>query len=318
MQSFLKKSVSLCAAVCIAVFLSDCGLSSYGLNEFLARDYDVRLRTETLEKLVGDARPTPTGSKYSVLVLSDVHFGAEKLPGNGPRFDEAFFKWLDAYTPKPAFCVGLGDMAEHGWEDEYRRYWEFTVQLEACGIKTYNAVGNHDLYNSGWKHYRTYQFPYKSFYYFETPKFSWYCIDTASGSLGELQMRQLKKQMEADPKHKIVMTHFPLWANGHFYFSLQDSLERNRLIHLFARNNVKAVLTGHTHKETVSDFGKFMEYNHPGYFARGGWGVISIDEEAGTVESQILYLDAGRALSVRFPRRDLCSDEAGGVMEFGR
>lgn len=308
MKAFLKKGVRRCAVLCIAVFLSGCGLDSYGLNEFFTREHDVRSRTETLEKLEDGSLPTPlpTG-KYSVLVLTDVHFGAEKLPGNGPRFDEAFFAWLDAYEPKPAFCVGLGDMAEHGWEDEYRRYQEFTGKLLERKIQTYNAVGNHDLYNSGWKHYQNYLFPYKSFYYFETPRFSWYFIDTASGALGATQMRQLKKTMETDPKYKMVMTHFPLWANGHFYFSLQDSMERNRLIHLFARNNVKAVLTGHTHKETVSDFGKFMEYNHPGYFARGGWGIISIDEDAGSVESKIWYLDASRALCVRFPRRDLCS-----------
>ena len=201
-------------------------------------------------------------------------------------------------------------MAEHGWEEEFKRYEEFTGYLKKkYNITTYNAVGNHDLYNSGWQHYKKYLYPYKSLYYFEAGKFSWYFIDTASGSLGAGQMRLLNKTMQSDPNPKIVMTHFPLWANGHFYFSLQDSLERNLLISTFAKNNVKAVLTGHTHKKTVSDFGRFMEYNHPGFFAKAGWGLITVNPISGEVSSEIYYLPVSRALSIRFPNRDLCNGE---------
>lgn len=289
-----------------------CRLNSYGLNEFLYRPSGVKERTKKIEKLIGADLPPPphTPGIYRVLVITDVHFGAEKLPKNGPRFDDEFFAWLNALNPKPDFCVGLGDMAEHGWEEEFKRYKKFTDRLETdYNIKTYNAVGNHDLYNSGWQHYKKYLYPYKSLYYFEAGNFSWYFIDTASGSLGAGQMRLLNKTMQSDPNPKIVMTHFPLWANGHFYFSLQDSLERNLLISTFAKNNVKAVLTGHTHKKTVSDFGKFTEYNYPGFFAKAGWGLITVNTNTGEVSSETYYLPVSRALSIRFPNRELCNGE---------
>ena len=290
-----------------------CRLNSYGLNEFLYRPSGVKERTKKIEKLTGtDVPPVPpaTHGVFTVLVITDVHFGAEKLPKNGPRFDDDFFTWVSTLSPKPAFCVGLGDMAEHGWEEEFKRYEEFTGHLKKkYNITTYNAVGNHDLYNSGWQHYKKYLYPYKSLYYFEAGNFSWYFIDTASGSLGAGQMRLLNKTMQSDPNPKIVMTHFPLWANGHFYFSLQDSLERNLLISTFAKNNVKAVLTGHTHKKTVSDFGRFMEYNHPGFFAKAGWGLITVNPTTGEVSSKIYYLPVSRALSIRFPNRELCNGD---------
>ena len=283
-------------------------MNAYGLNEFLVRNPDVKTRTKRLEKLsAADAPTAPSTSEYTVLVITDVHFGAEKLPKNGPRFDEEFFTWLSPFTPKPKFCVGLGDMAEHGWEEEFERYKAFTDRLESThGIKTYNAVGNHDLYNSGWTYCKEYLYPFKSLYYFEAGGFSWYCIDTASGSLGDRQMRLLRKTMRSDPNPKIIMSHFPLWANGHFYFSLQDTLERNVLIATCAETGVKAALTGHTHIEKTSDFGKFTEYNHPGFYAKAGWGIITIDPVKQTVRSDIYYLPVSRALGVRFPNRALC------------
>ena len=307
-QSAPASAVLLSVLFILSVTVSGCGLNSYGLNEFLVRNPDVKTRTKRLEKLsAADAPAAPSTSEYTVLVITDVHFGAEKLPKNGPRFDEEFFTWLSTFTPKPKFCVGLGDMAEHGWEEEFERYKAFTDRLESThGIKTYNAVGNHDLYNSGWTYCKEYLYPFKSLYYFEAGGFSWYCIDTASGSLGDRQMRLLRKTMRSDPKPKIIMSHFPLWANGHFYFSLQDTLERNVLIATCAETGVKAALTGHTHIEKTSDFGKFTEYNHPGFYAKAGWGIITIDPVKQTVRSDIYYLPVSRALGVRFPNRALC------------
>lgn len=310
-QSAPASAVLLSVLFILSVTVSGCGLNSYGLNEFLVRNPDVKTRTKRLEKLsAADAPTAPSTSEYTVLVITDVHFGAEKLPKNGPRFDEEFFTWLSTFTPKPKFCVGLGDMAEHGWEEEFERYKAFTDRLESThGIKTYNAVGNHDLYNSGWTYCKEYLYPFKSLYYFEAGGFSWYCIDTASGSLGDRQMRLLRKTMRSDPNPKIIMSHFPLWANGHFYFSLQDTLERNLLIATCAETGVKAALTGHTHIEKTSDFGKFTEYNHPGFYAKAGWGIITVDPVKQTVRSDIYYLPISRALGVRFPNRALCYRE---------
>lgn len=71
-----------------------CRLNSYGLNEFLYRPSGVKERTKKIEKLTGTDVPPVTPGVFTVLVITDVHFGAEKLPKNGPRFDDDFFDWL--------------------------------------------------------------------------------------------------------------------------------------------------------------------------------------------------------------------------------
>ncbi|MDD7610782.1 MAG: hypothetical protein PUJ82_07690, partial [Spirochaetales bacterium] len=61
------------------------------------------------------------------------------------------------------------------------------------------------------------------------------------------------------------------------YFVFQDSAERNRIISLFAENNVQLFLVGHTHERHISNLG-FSEENFPALFKSRAFFVIHIDE----------------------------------------
>lgn len=289
-----------------AILLFSCG---YGLDEVLSRRNPLYARTSEMHdlgKLDGELK-LPTGKPYKVLVISDAHFGAETLPQNGPRKDEEFFAWFNQLKGEelPAFAVFLGDDAEHGKKEEFEAFRAFCRRIEERGLKCFFAVGNHDLFNQGFEQYREIVYPHTLFR-FESGGFSYYFIDTASGFLGRRQMEILRKAFAKDKNPKIVASHFPIWSEGHFYFSLQDSSERNLLISYMGKDNVKACLTGHTHREAVSDFGPFTEYSYPGFFARSGWGVVTVDPASKTVRNEYFYLPCGAALCARFPARVLC------------
>ena len=161
----MKKLLAFLFLFCpLMMFFSSCNCSSYGLEEFLYRTNAVVNRTEKLwnlsSPLIANSEDTAifskvSGKKFSVLIMTDVHFGGENNGNNGARQDTLFLSWLENYkslmesagTPElyPSFAICLGDVAEHGYEEEFIRYQVFTslMNTEKYGnIKTFNVVGN--------------------------------------------------------------------------------------------------------------------------------------------------------------------------------
>lgn len=268
----------------ISIFLSSCNFlfGGYGWDEFFYREHSVSSRADSLTDLTDT--PAGTSAAYSVIVITDVHFG-----GDGTRPDDKFFSWVAGLSDKPKFCVCLGDVVEHGYESEYTDYVSFTGKLyDTYGIRTYTVTGNHDLYNSGWKYWSTMVYPYTSFYRLKTLDFSWYFLDSGSGSLGTDQYDALEDAMDNDSNPKIVLLHYPIYADGTIYTCLQNTYERDKLITLFAKKNVKLVLDGHTHTYHTYDFGTFYEFNVPGYLEKGQWALLTVNETAGTVSAELI------------------------------
>lgn len=252
----------------------------YALHEFLYRNDSVDKRAGKLNKINDSEIPMiPASGKYSVLIMSDVHFGAENQKRK--RREEDFFTEINNMAEKPLFAISLGDIAEHGYKTELEAYKKhLTDELDRLfTIKTYNVVGNHDLYNSGWRHFKEILFPHEALYKFSTKNFSWYFIDSASNTLGKKQSTLLINDMKKDEKSKFVFAHVPFYADDWFYFTMQDSTERNQLLSAFAKNNVNGIFTGHTHIERTHDFGTFTEYTLGGYFAKRSWGILHVDED---------------------------------------
>ena len=265
-----------------ACLLSACSLSNYGLDEFLYRENHIDKRASSLKELdQKDVPVIPESKKYSVIIVTDLHYGAEN--SNLERRDDDFFKKIQALEKKPLFCISLGDIAEHGYDSEIRRYREEFVDRmkKEIGIETFTVVGNHDLYNSGWYPYSKY-ISDTSFYHFSTEKFSWYFLDNASATLGNHQFMALSNALQKDDQKKLFFAHVPMYSNGYFYFTMQNSAERNKLISLLANNNAKGFFCGHTHKKCVSDLEAFTEYTTGGYLAAKEWGLLKIDETAGS------------------------------------
>lgn len=283
--------------VLVSFLFTACQYYSYGLDEFFYRSNTVDKRASRLLELKDFVNEDGTGKlsgEYEVLIITDVHFGGENMGKNGRRMEDEFIQWIkNTYTSEdlPKFVICLGDVAEHGLAEEYEDYENFTKQLkEEFGLVTYNVIGNHDLYNAGWSHYEKHCYPYTSFYKFNTEKFSWYFLDSASCSLGNDQLMAFKKDMEyREPgRKKLVFTHVPVYAGGRFYFVMQNTTERNKLISYCAENKVQAFIDGHTHKEISSNIG-FTEYNLPGFLEKRGFGIITVDENKGTAYCRTVY-----------------------------
>lgn len=238
--------------------------------------------SEIMPESVKDAKET-----YSVIVLADLHYGSIK--NNNP--EEKLFKWLDSKKMDkyfPRFALVLGDIADTGSQVQYDDYLIFCKKLkDVYGIDTINVPGNHDLYQSHWDVWQKNCFPYESFYYFKTDKFSWYAIDTSSGSLGERQYNQLKEAFEKDPNPKIVYSHYPI-LEFHLVFGLCDTIERNYIIDLFTNNNVICSLGGHLHYNAEEKIVNCDEVCLPSFRYKEAWGLLTVVEtEETTIYEEI-------------------------------
>ena len=97
--------------------------------------------------------------------------------------------------------------------------------------------------------------------------------------------------MESDDAPKLVFMHVPLYADGLFYFTMQNSAERNQIISVFNKNNVKAVIDGHTHIQSVSNLGNFDEYTMAGYLEKRAYTLLRINERNATVKCAYYLYD---------------------------
>jgi hypothetical protein len=226
------------------------------------------------------------------LILSDIHFGADSKKDLTLEKFRAWFDSLadagDTSVPleqrKPVFCLCLGDSVESGVESEYEQFKKFTEEIKARGVPVYGILGNHDHLNNGWVLWKKYVNPHTTYYRFMTKKFSWYFLDTASGTMGVSQLHDFVANARADPNPKLIFTHYPIYGGGgNFYFSLSDPQERAILLDTFAKTNVKLGTEGHQHPGSSHDFGSFKEVNVSAFRDYKSWHILTVDETAGTV-----------------------------------
>lgn len=303
MKKFIRKIciVSSVLIIAISCFLCVCcELQKYGVDELFYRVMSVENRAtnlKVLEKI--DTESTP---EYDVLIITDVHFGNENKGKNGPRRESEWFNQLTEIQPNGKrlvdsvkFAICMGDVADHGKKEEFLRFDNdirksleaITTDVSPSGIKIYNIIGNHDLYNNGWSEWSSIMYPHTSFYKFETSKYSWYFIDSASGTVGGYQFNALSSSLKNDDKPKFMFSHVPIYAEDTLYFTMQNTQERNLLIAQCARNNVEFFIDGHTHKNRTSDFGKFTERNIPGFLEKYSYAIMHVNEITQAVSIEI-------------------------------
>lgn len=273
-----KERVFFSLVIFFTLFIFSC---DYGIYEGFGRDSNVKQRSSSLMNIT----PPSFSDSYTFLCITDVHFGAKV---NRP--EAKLFSYLDSLPSnlRPSFCVCLGDVVEHGKESEFNEYISFTQKLQKnYGIQTFTILGNHDLYNSGWKYYKEEVYPHSSFYSFSTNAFSYYFIDTASGTMGRDQFKSLQESLHSDGKEKIVLSHFPLYAQGQNYFTLQNTTERDRLIILLGETKTKLFLSGHTHKNLPCDLKAFYEYNLTSFGHSSSWLLVHVNENTKSVSWEL-------------------------------
>ena len=272
--------------ILMSLLVLSCG-QHYGTDNIFYKGNKVENRIECVKE-IKDVLPSniKLGTRYRVLVLADVHVGSPIKETD----IKPLLKWLNEYKKSnpslyPVFGLSLGDLVDHGTMAEYEKYVALMNKIEDKGIHIVNVLGNHDLYNSGWDNYKKMCYPYCSLFKFETNKFAWYAVDTGTGDLSIKQYRILKDAFAKDSKPKIVMMHYPIANSKQFgTFCMHDTTERNLLIDLFAKNNVKAALCGHLHQKQAMNLQAFQEYGNPSLcYSENGWTLFEIDESNDSV-----------------------------------
>lgn len=269
----MKKKFFLLA--CCLFVLTGCYV---GVDNPFKNENSVHKRANALVNLQEQSTES-LPDKYSFVVITDVHFGSIK--DNPPPLPETeFLKWLADYPAetRPKFCLALGDVSDTGKKEEYKDYSVFVKKIEELGVKVFNSVGNHDLYQSGWDNWEETCYPHTSFYRFQTSNFSFYALDTGTCNLGPVQLQEFKKAIEVDTRPKIVYTHYPLYTDT-FFFCQEDTTERNLLMTYCSKNNVKLFLSGHLHWYEKTDYGNFQAYALPSYRYKGKWTLVTVDEQ---------------------------------------
>ncbi len=264
--------------------------SCYGSWNFFYEGNDVDYRTEKLTDLSLDADFAASGianlgtsgsTSYTVLVITDTHFGYALTDFPYSKI-YAYLDRLKAANNLPKFALSLGDSTDVGSQSEFDEYDSFCRKLKTeYNIPLiFNAAGNHDLYQGHWDNWKSHCWPHTSFYKFQTNGFSWYCLDTASGTLGKSQYEKFVNALKNDSNPKIVFSHYP-FSYYNLAFGLGDTTERNLLLYQFAKNNVKCCLGGHNHSYNYDYLG-FHSYALASARFNEAWYLLKIDEAAGT------------------------------------
>lgn len=217
------------------------------------------LKDYTLEQFPSESSSSPPLYRVKAMIITDLQIGDKTafIP------EEAFYQ--SVIEKEPDMILVLGDIAHHGKESEYQEYKAFIDDIpthlpNGQKIPVYCALGNHDLYSSGWELYKKYTTPDSNFYRLKTRNVSWYFVDSGGGTLGKTQLSFLKKEFQQDPNYKFVFTHYPFYGDEDLtYFSLGNIRERAFLLDLCAKSNVKAIYSGHFHDGGYHDFGPFYE-----------------------------------------------------------
>jgi ppGpp synthetase/RelA/SpoT-type nucleotidyltranferase/predicted MPP superfamily phosphohydrolase len=130
--------------------------SGSGINQGQT-EFDTLLH-QSLEVATSTSAPAPHGQKrtvhgttsrgtyFTILHVSDAHFGITDEHGQQSLITEALINAARNHDWTPDLCVFSGDLAFHGAEDEFQRGAEWLSKLiEPWNAKLFVVPGNHDV-----------------------------------------------------------------------------------------------------------------------------------------------------------------------------
>lgn len=255
-MSPLKKYFVLIITALFSLFLFiSCGTR---FAEIFYQEASLNKRIEPLRDY-SDSVTLSDSNHVRVMIITDLQIGDRST--FVPK--DAVYKFIEKKQPDMIFV--LGDIVHNGRESEYKEYKAFIDDMpthlsDEQKIPVFCAVGNHDLYNSGWDLYRQYTTPDSNFFRIKTGDVSWYFVDSAGATLGTKQLNFLEEEFQQDPNYKFVLSHYPFYGDEDLsYFSLGNSRERAFLLNLCAKSNVQGIYSGHFHIGGDHAFGPFYE-----------------------------------------------------------
>ncbi|MGM7723506.1 metallophosphoesterase family protein [Metabacillus sp. Hm71] len=211
-------------------------------------------------------------NKLTFLHLTDTHIlqsykGSllEKVDGPNGNPTDFFIKILDhikSFTQKPDFILISGDLVHEGNASDYA-YFKRIIEDHVEDIPVYTALGNHDVTAAYWDGYEgKANCSDKLFYETAINGYRLIVLDSSHdhsgvGMIDSNQLDWLANVLKTPTENgSIVVVHHPLEAgeviDGHALTNSKDVLN---IIH---DTDVIAVLSGHTHQNKVSSYGKIL------------------------------------------------------------
>lgn len=199
--------------------------------------------------------------EYKIYVCTDTHVAGEDLNKTLKTFITLYKNDKDC----SAACC-LGDIVEANQKYEYfTKAFEDGDDYPCKKNNMFVALGNHDIYYDQYNAFRSH-ISQRTNYYFvvesnDNVSDLYICLDTATGTLGRVQMEWLRGLLENEShknRHIIVFTHVNIFNRDNTYADISTtSLEETyELMNLFSKYKVKQFWAGHDHARDVFIHGK--------------------------------------------------------------
>lgn len=238
------------ALLVVTVLLASC--DAFDIRGLVAPTGDVvdsRFEQSMLFNGGEAAAVVEAGETYTFYVCAD------------PHIDDTYENLCEFATqmrndPNANFGIVLGDCVDRNSSalPNYVEAIGYIADFQATNMPIFSLIGNHDLFFDGWRDYS--KLLGASVYWFDVD-FAAGCdlfiaLDSASGTLGERQMKWLREFLANERgkyRHCVVLTHTNLfYADNSQQGSGNMALEEMAvLVELFSRHNVTLCLQGHDH-----------------------------------------------------------------------
>jgi hypothetical protein len=192
------------------------------------------------------------GGAFSFAVVNDTHFQSPRCPAWFERVSAS----IRAHSPKPEFCLVVGDLAEHGTKQELG---DMRDVLRSLKMDYHVVPGNHDYASDSDRSPWEALFPARINYSFRHRGWQFIGLDSTEGTKwqntsipGETfawLSRELPRLEPAAPT--VVFTHFPLGKKVPMRL-----LNADALLEQLKPFNLAAVFNGHHHGFTERTFGR--------------------------------------------------------------
>jgi 3',5'-cyclic AMP phosphodiesterase CpdA len=162
------------------------------------------------------------------------------------------------------FAVICGDLVNHASDSAYSDFLKITKEFK---IPCYVAAGNHDVGNipndTTLSFYRNtigkdyYEFQHKGYSFIVVNTQLWKVRVENESELHDRWFNETIKNQKENKYPVIVIGHYPLYtelAQEEEQYANLPIAKRKELLKLFSQNNVRAYLSGHTHKLVINKY----------------------------------------------------------------
>jgi 3',5'-cyclic AMP phosphodiesterase CpdA len=186
------------------------------------------------------------GGSFTFIEINDTHYSSPKCP----EWFERVTASVRAHSPKPEFCLVVGDLVDGGTETQLGSMREV---LRGLGMPFHAVLGNHDYLTQTDRSLWDRLFPKRLNYHFEHRDWQFVGLDSTEGKRYDKTSIQPETLQWVDANLKklnrrrptIIFTHFPLGPATQYRPTNADEL-----LARFEPFNVVAVFNGHFHGYT--------------------------------------------------------------------